>query len=293
MTISPSAAGGVSNGNAHPASQRLLEQLERFTTRDDGQVAVGRRLLADRPDLPLFGFAISHSIEPEPGKPDHSLILRVGEHDTQAITAWAMALGTEPIIDGARHTLTTAIDGIGIWAAATVPEDEYDMDAAVFTPTSDDVTCTYRGLLVTEIGEDGDLLIVGHPPVRDVLAATSTYYRDTCGQRLRPFYGEDLADSVDRRWVRFVAYPNRREWQIRNASKDTPGALPATWMHAQNGHTQDLGDVEHCPNCGRPSRGLAYDSVNGQRVHVCPSPTCRHQWPVTGSPSPTSMKEHA
>ncbi|MEU0390489.1 hypothetical protein [Streptomyces chartreusis] len=294
MTIRPPAAGGVSNGNAHPASQRLLEQLERFTTRGDGQVAVGRRLLADHPDLPLFGFAISHSIEPEPGTPAHFLILRVGEHNTDAITAWAKALGAEPVIDGARHTLTAAIDGIGIWATATVPDDVYDVEQAVFTPTDADVTCSYRGLLVIELGEDGDLLFLGQPPLRDVLAATSAYYRDTCGQRLRPFEGHDLADSVARGWGRFVAYPTRSEWQLQTCSEDTPGAMPVTWMYAQDGDTQDLAAVvEHCPTCGRPSRGLAYDPVNGQRVHVCPSPTCRHQWPVADSPPPTSMKEHA
>jgi hypothetical protein len=285
MTISPPAT---------EHGQRLLEQLERLTTRDDRQVAVGRRLIADHPELPLFGFAISHSIEPEPGKPEHSLILQVGEHDTDAITAWAKALGTEPVINGARHTLTTAIDGIGIWATATVGEDAYDMDQAVFTPTSDDVTSTSRGLLVTELGEDGDLLLVGHPPVREVLAVTSAYYRDTCGQRLRPLDGYDLADSIDRRWARFVAYPNRTEWQIRSVSEGTPGAVPVTWMHAQDGDTQDLAShVERCPNCRRPSRGLDYHPVDGHRVRVCPSPACRHRWPLTGdSPNP-SVKEHA
>src|SRR5262245_47994293 len=141
MTISPPAA---------EHGQRLLEQLERFTTRNDGQVAVGRRLLADHPDLPLFGFAISHSIEPEPGKTEHSPILHVGEHNTDAITAWATALDTEPVIDGARHTLTTTIDGIGIWATATAPDDAYDIEQAVFTPTDDDITCSYRGLMMTE-----------------------------------------------------------------------------------------------------------------------------------------------
>ena len=285
MTISPPAA---------ERGQRLLDQLERFTTRSDGQVAVGRRLIADHPDLPLFGFAISHSIKSEPGKPDHSLTLQVGEHDTDAITAWAKALGTEPVIDGACHILTTAMDGIGIWATATVPENEYDMEGAAFTPTNEDVSCTYRGLLVTCLGEDGDLLLVGHPPLRDVLAATSAYYRETCGQRLRPFDGHDLADSVTRRWGRFVAYPTRAAWQVRSVPEDTPGAVPVTWMYAQDGHTQDLSTpVARCPNCQRPSRGLDYDPVAGQHNHVCPSPTCRHRWPLTESPTPTptSVKE--
>ncbi|MFJ2007933.1 hypothetical protein [Streptomyces chartreusis] len=282
----------ISPATAHHR-QRLIEQLERFTTRDDSQVAVGRRLLDDHPDLPLHGFGIAHSMEPELGEPHHLLIVLVGEHNTHAITAWGSALGTEPVIDGARHTLTTVLDGIGIWATATIPEDDYDMNQAVFTPTIDDVSGTYRGLLVTWIGEDGDLLIVGHPPARDVLSAASYYYRNACGQRLRPYNGRDLADSIDRRWGRFVAYPTRTEWQLRDAAEDTPGAVPVTWMHAQEGDTQDLSSVvARCPSCQRPSRSLDYDPVEGHRVHMCPSPACRHRWPLSDSPA-SSLKEHA
>ncbi|MFC4506153.1 MULTISPECIES: hypothetical protein [Streptomyces] len=266
-------------------AQLLLAQLERYGSRENGQLAIGRRLLQEHPDLPLTGFAISSSMCPEPGRPLHSLILRVGEHDTDGITAWARALGTEPVIDGARHRLDTVLDGIGIWGSATIPEADYDMDQAVFVPSGDDVSFTLRGLLVTEIGEDGDLLFSGHPPVREVLAATSAYYRHICGQRLRAFDGRDLADSIARGWCRFVAYPTRTDWRIRSASEDTPGALPVTWMYAQEGDTQDLGDPVHCPACGRSSRGLDYDHVTGQRVHLCPSPDCRHQWPVDDSPA--------
>ncbi|WP_019074411.1 hypothetical protein [Streptomyces hokutonensis] len=269
-------------------AQQLLAQLERYASRESGQIAVGRRLLENHPDLPLAGFAISSSISPEPGRPQHSLILRVDEHDTAAIAAWAHALGTEPVIDGARHQLDTALDGIGIWGTATIPEADYDMDRAAFIPSGDDVSFTHRGLLVTEIGEDGDLLFSAHPPMREVLAATSAYYRHTCGQRLRPFDGHALADSIKRGWARCVAYPTRTEWQIRRATEDTPGALPVTWMYAQDGRTQDLGSVEHCPACGRPSRGLDYDRVSGQRVHVCPSPACLHKWPVDDTPSPAA-----
>lgn len=273
-------------------TQRLLEQLTRCTTRTDGQVAVARRLLADHPDLPLSGFTVSHTLEPEPGKPQHWLILRVGEHDTNAITTWAKALDTEPVIDGARHTLTTTLHGIGIRASATIPEDAYDLEGAVFTPTPDDVTGTYRGLLMTEIGEDGDLLIIGHPPARDVLAITSAYYRNTCGQRLRPLDGDDLTDSITRSWGRFVAYPTRTNWTVHGVSEGTPGALPITWLSPRNADTQDLAcHIERCPSCQRPSRGLDYDPVEGHRVHVCPSPACQHQWP-THSPSSTHTKGH-
>jgi hypothetical protein len=273
-------------------AQLLLAQLERYASRERGQIAVGRHLLEDHPDLPLTGFAISSSMRPEPGRPQHSLTLLVGEHDTAGIAAWARALGTEPVIDGARHQLDTALDGIGIWGVATVPEADYDMDQAVFIPSGDDVSFTHRGLLVTEFGEDGDLLFSAHPPVREVLAATSAYYRHTCGQRLRPFDGQALADSVTRGWARFVAYPTRAEWQIRSATEGTPGALPVTWMYAQDGHTQDLGSLQRCPACGRPSLALDYDPESGQRVHVCPSPACRHHWPVDNTPGPAAAEHH-
>ncbi|WP_157880884.1 hypothetical protein [Streptomyces griseoruber] len=277
-------------------AQQLLAQLERFGSREHGQLAIGRRLLREHPDLPLTGFAIAGSFCPEPGRPLHSLILHVGEHDTDGITAWARALGTEPVIDGARYRLDTALDGIGIWASATIPETDYDLDQAVFVPTADDVSFTLRGLLVTELGEDGDLLFIGHPPAREVLAVTSAYYRHICGQRLRAYGDHVLTDSITRGWARFVAYPTREDWRIRSASQDTPGALPVTWMYAQEGDTQDIGNPVHCPACGRHSRRLDYDHETGQRVHLCPLPDCRHQWPVDDSlepsPTPEAIEHH-
>lgn len=266
-----------------PHHGQLLAQLEGYGSHERGQLAVARQLLTEYPDLPLHGFAISSRIWPEPDRPQHSLILRVGEHDTAGITAWAQALGTEPVIDGARYQLDAALDSIGIQAVATVPETTYDMNRAVFSPSGSDVSFIHQGLLMTELGEDGCLLVGGHPPVRNVLAATSAYYRHTCGQRLRAYSGSVLTDSITRDWVRFVAYPTRTEWQIRSASENTPGALPVTWMQAQDGDTQDLGPVDHCPTCGRPSRGLDYHPATGQHVHACPSPVCRHQWPALTS----------
>ncbi|MFE7934319.1 hypothetical protein ACFU6S_37520 [Streptomyces sp. NPDC057456] len=271
--------------------QQLLAQLERNGPRENGQLAVGRRLLREHPDLPLTDFAIASSSRPEPGRPQHNLILRLKEHDTEGITAWARALGTEPVIDGARYQLDTALDGIGIWASATIPEADYDVDQAVFVLSGDDVSFTHQGLLVTEFGEDGDLLFTGHPPVREVLAATSAYYRHICGQRLRAYGDHVLTESITRGWCRFVAYPTREDWRIRSASQDTSGALPVTWMYVQEGDTQDLGEPVHCPTCGRPSRGLDYDHVTGQRVHLCPSPACRHLWPVGASAAPEA--DHA
>ncbi|MCX4581057.1 hypothetical protein OHB41_49795 [Streptomyces sp. NBC_01571] len=272
---------------------RLLTHLQQFTSLQTGQLDAARRLLRQHPSLPLDSFGISSSIYPEPGRPQHNLILRLGAHDTAGITAWARALGTEPRIDGARHRLNTVLDGIGIWASATVPETDYDMDQAVFVPTADDVTETIRGLLVTDYGDDGYLLITGHPPLRDVLAVTSAYYRETCGVRLRAFDGRALADNISRSWGQFVAYPTREEWQLRSVPEDTPGALPVTWMYARDGHTQDIGAPVHCPTCGRPSRGLDYDSETGDRVHLCPAPVCRHRWHVDHCPTSPGLAPDA
>ncbi|MET8411079.1 hypothetical protein ABZV34_23755 [Streptomyces sp. NPDC005195] len=268
------------NPPAPERTQHVLAQLEQYASLQIGQLAAARRLLRQHPSLPLDSFGISSSITPEPGRPQHSLILRLGAHDTAGITAWARALDTEPLIDGARHRLNTALDDIGIWASATVPETEYDMDQAAFTPTADDVTDTIGGLLVTDSGDDGDLLIIGHPPVRDVLAATSAYYRETCGLRLRAFDGHVLADNIHRDWGEFVAYLTRAEWRFNSVTEDAPSAVPVTWMYARDSHSQDIGAPAPCPACRRPGRGLDYHPQTGQRIHLCPSPLCGHQWPV-------------
>ncbi|WUW27014.1 hypothetical protein OG521_39780 (plasmid) [Streptomyces sp. NBC_01463] len=262
-----------------PERVQLLAQLEENGSPESVAMSdVARHLLTEHPCLPLHGLATSITMRPGPDEARRSLILHVGEHDTAGITAWAHALDTEPVIDGAVYRLDTAINGIGIWASATVPAPDYPMDDAVFTPSSSDIPVIHRGLQVTELGEDGVVLVIGHPPVRDVLAASSAYYRDTCGQRLHPLDGHALARSR----AQFVAYPTRTEWQVRTASPDTPGALPVTWMHTQGRDTQDLGHLDHCPVCRRPSRGLDVHRDTGQPVHGCPSPAC--QQPVARYP---------
>lgn len=101
------------NPPAPERAQRIPAQLEQYGSRDNGQLAVGRQLLEDHPGLPLVGFVIASSIRPAPGHPLHSLILCVGEHDTNGITAWARALGTEPVIDGASWTPPWTASGAG------------------------------------------------------------------------------------------------------------------------------------------------------------------------------------
>ncbi|MCX4579846.1 hypothetical protein OHB41_43100 [Streptomyces sp. NBC_01571] len=104
------------NPPAPERTQQLLAQLERYASLQTGQLAAARRLLREHPSLPLSGFGISSSVFPKPGRPLHSLILHIGAHDTDGVTAWARALGTEPLIDGARDRLDTVLDGTGIWA---------------------------------------------------------------------------------------------------------------------------------------------------------------------------------
>ncbi|MCX4579845.1 hypothetical protein OHB41_43095 [Streptomyces sp. NBC_01571] len=106
-----------------------------------------------------------------------------------------------------------------------------------------------------------------------------------CGSRLRPFDGRVLADNITRDWGQFVAYPTRKEWRLRSVPKDTPGALPLTWMYASDAHTQGIGNPVRCPACRHPSRGLDYARKTGQRVHLCPAPVCGHRWTVDDSPT--------
>ncbi|MFF2520385.1 hypothetical protein [Streptomyces sp. NPDC058086] len=207
-------------------AQQLLAQLERYGSHENGKLAVGRRLLQDHPDLPLTGLAISRSTCPEPGRPLHSLILRVGEHDTDGITAWARALGTEPVIDGAR--------------------------------------CRHPGR----------------------------------HERLLPRHLRPASAPV--RWPRPRRQHHARLGPVRRLSHlhrmadsqrfgGSPGTLPVIWMYAQDGHTQDFGSLDRCPACERPSRGLDYHPETRQRVHACPFPACRHQWPVTDTPWPAPI----
>ncbi|WP_143669661.1 MULTISPECIES: hypothetical protein [unclassified Streptomyces] len=54
-------------------AQQLLAQLERYGSRENGQLAVGRRLLQDHPDLPVTGFDLPQHLPragPPPALPD-------------------------------------------------------------------------------------------------------------------------------------------------------------------------------------------------------------------------------
>ncbi|MFJ9478789.1 hypothetical protein ACIRRI_27850 [Streptomyces mirabilis] len=57
--------------NAIHGNTAALLRVADIIARENRQIAVGRRLLQDHPDLPLTGFAISRSICPEPGRPLH------------------------------------------------------------------------------------------------------------------------------------------------------------------------------------------------------------------------------
>ncbi|MFC7261516.1 hypothetical protein [Streptomyces lutosisoli] len=198
-------------------------------------------------------------------------------------------------VDGALHILNTAVDGIGVWVATTLAPEAFDMTQAVFTPTDQDVSFTHRGTRVISAGESGEWLIVlGHPPVREVLVAASAYYREVCGQRLRALNSDHPAPTpLLREWSRFIAYPTRSEWHSQPAQEGDAGAVPVTWLDTQAWATDDLGPVEHCPRCGRPSRSTDFALLqeSWQRVHLCPHPECRHRWPATTASSAPSAKE--
>lgn len=117
-------------------------------------------------------------------------------------------------------------------------------DTAVETTarTAEEMTATmsrHHGLWVSEIGEDGDLVVLGHHDPRRVIAALNRHARTQWGQT--SLVSDDLipptraVDQLHRSWE--VLDPHRAEqheapWWLVPATADTPGAVPITMWRA-------------------------------------------------------------
>jgi hypothetical protein len=100
---------------------------------------------------------------------------------------------------------------------------------------------TNYGIRMAPIGEDGDMLALGHHEPRKALAAFNRYARIICGwtniadDRAR---AQDWLDRIDQRWALFtVPDPEQGEdpdyaWYSTWCSPETPGALPVTILTA-------------------------------------------------------------
>ena len=255
-----------------------------------GILELAQRLRAEHPELPCISLATSSSIRPAPGKPTNSLVIRVADGDTTAVSVWAGALQANIRVDGAQHTLSTVIDSVGLWVCATVPEDQYPMDTAAFPLTASDFAQTLHGVPMAEFGEDSGLLMgLGHVPARRFLAAISAWPRAMYGTRYVLDH-QDLPVGHDplaprHAWARGEAYPTRSNYRISWCEKDAPGAVPVTYVHVDDitVNPEDRSPLERCPACDRGSRSTIARWLPGRHdhlgaVHTCSR--CTHQWPA-------------
>lgn len=102
------------------------------------------------------------------------------------------------------------------------------------TKTPDlNMVATLYGVRVDDIGEDGDVIGLGHVGKYRMLAALLRHAREDWGDDL--FWGRcrtlDYAlDSIDYRWM--VNMGTDAEWNLYPAQPTDPGAFPVTWWTA-------------------------------------------------------------
>jgi len=112
--------------------------------------------------------------------------------------------------------------------AATQPE-------IITDPETED---THYGIPVCHIGEDGDMLALGHPGIRRAFAAFNRHARVFCGlANLADDRGSALADwsdAISEEWVIFRKPDPAQdedpdyEWIFDRVAEGTPGAQPVT-----------------------------------------------------------------
>ncbi|CAM5678476.1 hypothetical protein [Streptomyces mordarskii] len=252
-----------------------------------GVAELAEHLMAAHPELPCADLHMSWAIRPAPGQPTHSLNVVLTDGDTAAVATWATTLDAKMTVDGARHTLNTTINGVGLRASAVVPEDQYPMDAAAFTPTEADFGLTLHGVPLIELGDEGGLLMaLGHVPARQFAAAVSAWPRAMYGMRYRPdppTSTPDLPPAPEYLWGRGEAYPTRSECRFTPCDADAPGAVPVTQLVVEDVTVEDRAVLEHCPACGRASRSTRDRWLPGRTDHTGPVHTCsrcQQQWPA-------------
>ena len=114
------------------------------------------------------------------------------------------------------------------------------MTIVITDPATED---THYGIPVCHIGEDGNMLALGHPGLRKALAAFNRHARVFCrlvnvaddhGARL-----VDWVDAVEEKWVVFrKPDPDNEgedpdfEWYFDEAPESDPNSLPVTILRA-------------------------------------------------------------
>jgi hypothetical protein len=101
---------------------------------------------------------------------------------------------------------------------------------------------TNYGIRMAPIGEDGDMIALGHHDPRKALAAFNRYARIICGLSNiaddSRALAQDWLKGIDQRWALFtVPDPEQGQdpdwtWYSTWCSPETPGALPVTILSA-------------------------------------------------------------
>lgn len=115
------------------------------------------------------------------------------------------------------------------------------MTTVITDPVTED---THYGIPVCHIGEDGNMLALGHPGKRKAFAAFNRHARVFCGlPNLADDFSARLADwkdSVEEQWVVFRRPdPDSEfedpeyEWYFDAASADDPNSQPVTILRVR------------------------------------------------------------
>lgn len=152
-------------------------------------------------------------------EPDSLPLLAAG--DDAARAAWIRATG---YADLARH-LATAYAGIVFSAHQPMLTD---LLGAPAWPTVT-MMAEIDGIALSDIGEDGGILALGHHDPARLLAALRSYAREVWVEALAPAHPGDPYAQIHHEWVvntgDTVAHPEQGSGCLESA---LPGAFPAT-----------------------------------------------------------------
>lgn len=112
-----------------------------------------------------------------------------------------------------------------------------------FTPTAKHMEDSHYGIAVCHLGEDGDMLALGHHEPRKVLAAFNRHARVFLGLTNlfddRSVKAADVLEDISAKWAVFgppdpergeePSYPWYADW---SGTAETPGAMPVMILRA-------------------------------------------------------------
>ncbi|MEU8048110.1 NUDIX domain-containing protein [Micromonospora echinofusca] len=152
-------------------------------------------------------------------EPGHLPALLAGDDAQRA--AWVRA---DSYAEMARHLAT--IGGIVFPAHQPMLGD---LLGAPTWPTLD-MVAEVNGIALSDIGEDGDIIALGHHDPARLLTALRRYAREVRGEALAPADPAAPHAQIRHEWgvnISEAAGPDQ-EWYLETAPADTPGAFPIT-----------------------------------------------------------------